>query len=140
MSTLFLSRSVSSQDDARQQYVDLISSLVAAEGPPAAEASPTGSEKTFQTLQVTTEDGITTIRLNRPQKKNAITVEVCRGIGPGLNNLSSCVALLCLGCASEVTLVEIVRTVIHDLLSEKKTKHNVIPQMYKHTGAYTGAS
>ncbi|KAF4087804.1 hypothetical protein AMELA_G00075380 [Ameiurus melas] len=64
------------QDDARQQYVNLISSLVAAEGPAVAAASPTGSEKAFQTLQVTTEDGITTIRLNRPQKKNAITVEM----------------------------------------------------------------
>ncbi|KAI5606452.1 enoyl-CoA delta isomerase 2, mitochondrial [Silurus asotus] len=65
------------QEDARQQYVDLVSSLVSAEGPPVtAAASPTGSEKAFQTLLVTTEDGITTIRLNRPQKKNAITVEM----------------------------------------------------------------
>ncbi|XP_060778485.1 enoyl-CoA delta isomerase 2, mitochondrial isoform X3 [Neoarius graeffei] len=65
------------QDEARQKYVDLISSLVAAEGPPvAAAASSTGSEKAFQTLVVTTEDGITTIQLNRPQKKNAITREM----------------------------------------------------------------
>ncbi|XP_060778484.1 enoyl-CoA delta isomerase 2, mitochondrial isoform X2 [Neoarius graeffei] len=66
-----------SPDEARQKYVDLISSLVAAEGPPvAAAASSTGSEKAFQTLVVTTEDGITTIQLNRPQKKNAITREM----------------------------------------------------------------
>lgn len=64
-----------SQEDARQKYVDLISSLFAAEGP-AIAASPTGSAKDFETLIVTTEDGITTIRLNRPEKKNAITVKM----------------------------------------------------------------
>lgn len=66
---------LSNQDDARQQYVDLISSLVAVEGP-AVAPSPAGGTKAFQTLLVTTEDNITTIRLNRPEKKNAITVEV----------------------------------------------------------------
>ncbi|XP_066540041.1 enoyl-CoA delta isomerase 2, mitochondrial [Hoplias malabaricus] len=64
-----------SQEEARQQYVDLISSLLAAEGP-AVAATPTGSGKAFETLLVNTEDSITTIRLNRPQKKNAITVEM----------------------------------------------------------------
>eukprot|EP00067_Danio_rerio_P000593 NP_001002645.2 enoyl-CoA delta isomerase 2, mitochondrial [Danio rerio] len=64
-----------SQEEARQQYVDLISSLVGAEAP-AVAAQPTGGGKTFQTLLVSTEDNITTIRLNRPDKKNAITVEM----------------------------------------------------------------
>lgn len=32
----------------------------------------------FETLEVTTEDDITTIRLNRPAKKNAITTQVGR--------------------------------------------------------------
>ncbi|XP_055785237.1 enoyl-CoA delta isomerase 2, mitochondrial [Salvelinus fontinalis] len=64
-----------SQEDARQQYVDLIDSLLAAEGP-AVAAQPTGSAATFETLLVSTEDNMTTIRLNRPQKKNAITVEM----------------------------------------------------------------
>nr|ACN11335.1 Peroxisomal 3,2-trans-enoyl-CoA isomerase [Salmo salar] len=64
-----------SQEDARQQYVDLIDSLLAAEGP-AVAAQPTGSAATFETLLVSTEDNITTICLNRPQKKNAITVEM----------------------------------------------------------------
>uniref|UniRef100_A0A4W5PWD9 Enoyl-CoA delta isomerase 2 n=1 Tax=Hucho hucho TaxID=62062 RepID=A0A4W5PWD9_9TELE len=61
-----------SQEDARQQYVDLIDSLLAAERP----AQPTGSAATFDTLLVSTEDNITTIRFNRPHKKNAITVEM----------------------------------------------------------------
>ncbi|XP_076827280.1 enoyl-CoA delta isomerase 2 [Brachyhypopomus gauderio] len=61
-----------SQEQAREQYVDVIKSLVTAEGP-AVAASPTGSGEAFQSLLVTTEDGITTIRFNRPEKKNAIT-------------------------------------------------------------------
>ncbi|XP_014036105.2 enoyl-CoA delta isomerase 2 [Salmo salar] len=64
-----------SQEDARQQYVDLIDSLLAAEGP-AVAAQPPRSAATFETLLVSTEDNITTICLNRPQKKNAITVEM----------------------------------------------------------------
>ncbi|KAG1929298.1 enoyl-CoA delta isomerase [Pimephales promelas] len=64
-----------SQEEARQQYVDLIESLVGSEAP-AVAAQTTGSSKAFQTLLVTTEDNITPIRLNRPGKKNAITAEI----------------------------------------------------------------
>uniref|UniRef100_A0A3B4XEA7 Enoyl-CoA delta isomerase 2 n=1 Tax=Seriola lalandi dorsalis TaxID=1841481 RepID=A0A3B4XEA7_SERLL len=67
-----------SQDEARQQYCNLIGSLVEAEGPSSAQeaASPVGSGATYKTLLVTTEDDITTIKLNRPAKKNAITTEM----------------------------------------------------------------
>uniref|UniRef100_A0A7N8Y322 Enoyl-CoA delta isomerase 2 n=1 Tax=Mastacembelus armatus TaxID=205130 RepID=A0A7N8Y322_9TELE len=72
-----------SQDDARQQYCDLIGSLVAAEegegggtASDQAAAKHAGSPAAYETLQVTTEDDITTIRLNRPAKKNAITTEM----------------------------------------------------------------
>ncbi|KAM7369536.1 hypothetical protein PAMP_010853 [Pampus punctatissimus] len=67
-----------SQDEARQQYCDLISSLVAAEGGSSAQVAtqPAGSGTTYQTLLVSTEDKITTIKLNRPAKKNAITTEM----------------------------------------------------------------
>uniref|UniRef100_A0A672S5Z1 Enoyl-CoA delta isomerase 2, mitochondrial-like n=1 Tax=Sinocyclocheilus grahami TaxID=75366 RepID=A0A672S5Z1_SINGR len=64
-----------SQEEARRQYVDLITSLVGEEAP-AVAAQPTGSTKSFQTLLISTEDNITTIRLNRPEKKNAITAEM----------------------------------------------------------------
>uniref|UniRef100_A0A8C6THF9 Enoyl-CoA delta isomerase 2 n=1 Tax=Neogobius melanostomus TaxID=47308 RepID=A0A8C6THF9_9GOBI len=61
------------QEDARQQYCDLIGSLVSAEGGSVA-AKPSGSASAqYETLLVTTEDKITTIKLNRPAKKNAIT-------------------------------------------------------------------
>lgn len=40
-------------------------------------AVPAGSRvAAYQTLEVTVEDNITTIRLNRPEKKNAITTQV----------------------------------------------------------------
>ncbi|XP_035981116.1 enoyl-CoA delta isomerase 2, mitochondrial [Fundulus heteroclitus] len=67
-----------SQDDAREQYCNLIGSLVEAEGGSSAQlaAKPAGSGATYQTLLVTTEDDITTIKLNRPAKKNAITPEM----------------------------------------------------------------
>ncbi|KAM6900794.1 LOW QUALITY PROTEIN: enoyl-CoA delta isomerase 2 [Xenentodon cancila] len=67
-----------SQDEARQQYCDLISSLVAAEGGGSAQvaAKPAGGGASYETLRVTTEDDITTIELNRPAKKNAITTEM----------------------------------------------------------------
>ncbi|XP_049421781.1 enoyl-CoA delta isomerase 2, mitochondrial [Epinephelus fuscoguttatus] len=67
-----------SQDEARQQYCDLIDSLVAAEGGSSAQvaAQLAGSGTTYETLLVTTVDDITTIKLNRPTKKNAITTEM----------------------------------------------------------------
>ncbi|XP_036934793.1 enoyl-CoA delta isomerase 2, mitochondrial isoform X1 [Acanthopagrus latus] len=67
-----------SQEEARQQYCDLIGSLVEAEGgsPAQVGAQPAGSGTVYETLLVTTEDGITTIKLNRPNKKNAITTEM----------------------------------------------------------------
>lgn len=67
-----------SQEDARQQYCDLIGSLVVAEGGNSASvaAQPSGSSAQYETLLVTTEDNITTIKLNRPAKKNAITTEM----------------------------------------------------------------
>ncbi|XP_015210254.1 enoyl-CoA delta isomerase 2 isoform X1 [Lepisosteus oculatus] len=63
-----------SPEEARQKYVDLVESLVAAETPAQPKTSSTGGQATFETLLVTTEDNITTIVMNRPEKKNAITV------------------------------------------------------------------
>ncbi|KAJ0060013.1 hypothetical protein NL108_018431, partial [Boleophthalmus pectinirostris] len=78
-------------DDARQQYCDLIGSLVAAEGGSASVAArPAGSlSSPYETLLVTTENNITTITLNRPAKKNAITTEMYREIMAALDQASS---------------------------------------------------
>lgn len=71
-----------SQDEARQQYCDLVDSLVVSEGGSTAKvaATPAASGATYDTLLVTTEDDITTIKLNRPAKKNAITTEMYNDI------------------------------------------------------------
>ncbi|KAJ8383304.1 hypothetical protein AAFF_G00222400 [Aldrovandia affinis] len=66
--------------ESKQQYIDVITNPVAAEGPAHAAAKPAGSTAVpYKTLLVSTEDNITTICLNRPHKKNAITVAV-RGL------------------------------------------------------------
>lgn len=64
------------QEEARQQYCDLIGSLVDAEAGVVVATAARSGTVAYQMLEVTTEDNITTIRLNRPEKKNAITTQV----------------------------------------------------------------
>lgn len=66
---------VSLQETARQNYVDLVSSLSASS---CSQVTPAADKKQAESdsLVVTSEDGITTIRLNRPAKKNALTTQV----------------------------------------------------------------
>ncbi|XP_066580213.1 enoyl-CoA delta isomerase 2 isoform X2 [Amia ocellicauda] len=79
-----------SQDEARQKYVDLIASLVSVDAPAPPTAPSAGGTASFETLLVTTEDKVTTIRLNRPDKKNAITVqmynEIVEALGQAAND------------------------------------------------------
>uniref|UniRef100_H3A3D2 Enoyl-CoA delta isomerase 2 n=1 Tax=Latimeria chalumnae TaxID=7897 RepID=H3A3D2_LATCH len=63
-----------SKEGAREKYVGLVSSLVSSESSPQAEAVSVAGKQLYKTLQVTTEENITTIRLNRPEKKNAISI------------------------------------------------------------------
>lgn len=66
------------QDDARQKYADLVSSLVSAESASQKEeASPEeGRHDGYETLIVTTKNNITKIMFNRPDRKNAINHQV----------------------------------------------------------------
>ncbi|XP_051910890.1 enoyl-CoA delta isomerase 2-like [Hippocampus zosterae] len=66
------------QEEARQRYCDLIGSLVAAEGgaPARAPAGSSAGSRAYDSLLVSTQDDITTIVLNRPAKKNAITTQM----------------------------------------------------------------
>ncbi|XP_013918393.1 PREDICTED: enoyl-CoA delta isomerase 2, mitochondrial [Thamnophis sirtalis] len=63
------------QDNARQSYIELVSSLVPAETSPVNEISP-GSTSIYETIEVTTKDNITKIMFNRPKKKNAISIKM----------------------------------------------------------------
>ncbi|XP_075411367.1 enoyl-CoA delta isomerase 2 isoform X1 [Tenrec ecaudatus] len=61
-----------SKETARQNYVELVSNLSSSEasspGKPGADSKQAG----YDTLVVTSEDGITKIMFNRPTKKNAL--------------------------------------------------------------------
>ncbi|CAL8294621.1 unnamed protein product [Lota lota] len=75
-----------SQEEARQKYCDLISSLVTLEGgSDQVVVQAAGSGPIYKELLVTTEDNITTIMLNRPTKKNAITTEMYNEIVSALD-------------------------------------------------------
>ncbi|XP_068437466.1 enoyl-CoA delta isomerase 2 isoform X2 [Clinocottus analis] len=81
-----------SQDEARQQYCDLIGSLVAAEGGSSAQVAAThagSGTTTYETILVTTEDNVTTITLNRPAKKNAITPQMYNEIMAALDQAAN---------------------------------------------------
>nr|XP_042716511.1 enoyl-CoA delta isomerase 2 isoform X3 [Chrysemys picta bellii] len=69
-----------SKDNARQKYVDLVSSLVSSESSSQVKDTTPDSKHGYETLQVTTTDNITKIMLNRPEKKNAITTQMYREI------------------------------------------------------------
>lgn len=66
------------QDNARQEYTKLVSSLISAES--AGEKKDTSSKESrhggYETLIVTTDNNITKIMFNRPDKKNAINHKV----------------------------------------------------------------
>jgi len=65
-----------SQDDAKKAYIQLVNDLA---GPPTEsdgkkeEASVASKESKFSEIAVTIENGVYTIKKNRPHKKNAIT-------------------------------------------------------------------
>ncbi|XP_050174184.1 enoyl-CoA delta isomerase 2 isoform X3 [Myiozetetes cayanensis] len=71
-----------SQDNARQKYAELVSSLVSAESASQEkDASPEeGRHDGYETLIVTTKNNITKIMFNRPDRKNAINHQMYREI------------------------------------------------------------
>ncbi|XP_075682790.1 enoyl-CoA delta isomerase 2-like [Rhinoderma darwinii] len=73
-----------SKDEARKSYVELVNNLVSSEAPLKDSASLSTREQ-YDTLQVVSEDNITKIFLNRPEKKNAITLQMYEEIGLALD-------------------------------------------------------
>uniref|UniRef100_A0A8C4U0G0 Enoyl-CoA delta isomerase 2 n=1 Tax=Falco tinnunculus TaxID=100819 RepID=A0A8C4U0G0_FALTI len=71
-----------SQDNARQKYTELVSSLVSAESAgQKKDASPEESgHDGYETILVTTKNNITKIMFNRPDRKNAINHKMYREI------------------------------------------------------------
>lgn len=61
------------QDDAKKAYIALVEGLAGKDAPVEASSEPTGK---YETLKVSSENGIFRITLNRPTKKNAINYQV----------------------------------------------------------------
>ncbi|XP_048755262.1 enoyl-CoA delta isomerase 2-like [Ostrea edulis] len=63
-----------SQDEAKQQYISLVEDLAGkGKSDVSVEKTPAGK---YTTLDVASEGGVFTIKLNRPSKKNAISFEM----------------------------------------------------------------
>uniref|UniRef100_A0A8B9PYX0 Enoyl-CoA delta isomerase 2 n=1 Tax=Apteryx owenii TaxID=8824 RepID=A0A8B9PYX0_APTOW len=71
-----------SQDNAKQKYTELVSSLVSAESSSQVkDAAPEESRHDgYETIIVTTKNNITKIMFNRPERKNAISHKMYREI------------------------------------------------------------
>lgn len=65
------------KETARQNYVDLVSGL-SSSSDSSSQVNPETDRKQpgYETLVVTSEDGITKIMMNRPTKKNAMTTQM----------------------------------------------------------------
>lgn len=72
------------QAEAKQQYADLINELLNTEQP-VKLANNKSNENEQKDIIVTKEDNITKITLNRPEKKNALTVQMYEDIIKTLN-------------------------------------------------------
>ncbi|XP_068959658.1 enoyl-CoA delta isomerase 2 isoform X2 [Petaurus breviceps papuanus] len=64
------------KDTARQNYVDLVASLVSSQSLNQEKTSASDKKSEYENLVVTREGNITQILLNRPTKKNAINVKM----------------------------------------------------------------
>ncbi|XP_002741676.1 enoyl-CoA delta isomerase 2-like [Saccoglossus kowalevskii] len=84
--TAWNSLGVLSQEDAQKQYISTVNDLVAVEES-ASEEVASGTAGDYKQIKVTVEDGVCTILLNRPAKKNAINLEMYNEIGVALNEI-----------------------------------------------------
>jgi peroxisomal 3,2-trans-enoyl-CoA isomerase len=61
------------QDQAKEEYIAFVAELAGAEEP-APAAAPAGAA--VEGLDISSKEGVFTIRLNRPEKFNALTIPV----------------------------------------------------------------
>lgn len=77
------------QETARKNYVDMVSSLSSSsESSSQIKPGADGEQRGYETLVVTSQDGITKIMLNRPTKKNAISTQMYQEIMLALKSAS----------------------------------------------------
>jgi len=72
-----------SQDEAKKQYTAFINELAGADAP-AVSAQAASASGQYETILVTKENGVATILLNRPKKKNALLVKTYHEIRAAL--------------------------------------------------------
>ncbi|NXS40398.1 ECI2 isomerase, partial [Balaeniceps rex] len=98
------------QDNARQKYTELVSSLVSAESAgQEKDASPEESRHDgYETILVTTKNNITKIMFNRPDRKNAINHQMYREIMKALEEAGK----------DDSTIAVITGTTLHMPLSD----------------------
>lgn len=68
-----------SKDEAEKEYISLVDSLAGSSTPVTKEEDPNAEEASSNAVQgidITKEDGVLTLTLNRPKKLNAITSEM----------------------------------------------------------------
>lgn len=88
-----------SKEDAERQYVELVDGLAGpAESSPATEPEVVEETTAVEGLDVSTVNGVCTVKLNRPKKYNALTVMMYDGIRDALNNTANddSVRLVCI--------------------------------------------
>jgi len=78
-----------SQDDAQKKYIGLVNSLVAADKGSSSQEASTQQSGKYENLIVTSSNRVFTIMINRPQKKNALTVETYHEIEAALKEAES---------------------------------------------------
>jgi len=77
------------QDEAKLKYVNIVEELLKAEGGEITEEVNESSDSKYNNLVVTRQDNYTKILLNRPTRKNAITVEMYEEIILALNEAAT---------------------------------------------------
>ncbi|XP_076352682.1 enoyl-CoA delta isomerase 2-like isoform X2 [Tachypleus tridentatus] len=75
-----------SREDAMKEYIKTVEELVGEEKVSSNDSQSSSSSSQYNGLQVSTQNGITTVKLNRPEKKNALTTQMYRDISEILSN------------------------------------------------------
>ncbi|CAG7832643.1 unnamed protein product [Allacma fusca] len=76
-----------SQEEAQKQYIAVVEGLLKESGSAGADSAPKSVAGPGLTIEV--KDGVRTIKLNRPEKRNAMTAEMYDAIGKSLTEANT---------------------------------------------------